>query len=174
LLHVSVCCKSLASRGPKVEKSLDWRSGLWSRAVVSHTSCWEYGTQMICIFGLRKKNLAGKRFATDAEVKQAVTHVPTLPTYFFYALVPRWDKCLNTNGDNAEAWCVPCAIHVTCILRSKNNIIDIGLCVALRFEILSIGLHLHYRSHEEHRLLDRQLRSSAKQSTSNPSLSAVK
>jgi hypothetical protein len=92
---------------------------------------------MICIFLPRKKHLAGKRFATDAEVKQAVTCVSTLHAYFFYALVPRWDKCLNANGDNAEAWCVPYAIHVTSVLRSKNNIIDIGLCVALRFETLS-------------------------------------
>jgi len=89
------------------------------------------------IFWPRKKHLAGKRFATDAEVKQAVTCVPTLSTYLFYALVPRWDKCLNANGDKAEVWCVPCAIHVTFVLRSNNKVIGIGVCVVLRFVTLS-------------------------------------
>jgi hypothetical protein len=89
------------------------------------------------IFGPRKKHLAGKRFATDAEVKQAVTCFPKFATYLFYALVLRWDKCLNANGDNAEVWCVPCAIHVTCVLRSNNKVIGVGVCIALRFVTLS-------------------------------------
>ena len=46
-----------------------------------------------------KKPLAVKRFATDANVKQAVTsQLQTLNTYFFctgiQALVSQWDECL--------------------------------------------------------------------------------
>ena len=51
----------------------------------------------IHLFGPFYKRLADKRFATDADVKQAVTSwLHTLDTNFFrvwiQALVPRWDK----------------------------------------------------------------------------------
>jgi hypothetical protein len=56
------------------------------------------------IFGPLKKHLAGKRFATDADVKQAViSWLQTRYTDFLYikvqALVPGCDKCLNVNAD---------------------------------------------------------------------------
>jgi hypothetical protein len=60
------------------------------------------------LFGFFEKHLAGKRFATDADVKQAVTSwLQTLDTSLFFNgiqvfLVPRWDKCLNVNGDYVE------------------------------------------------------------------------
>jgi len=36
------------------------------------------------LFGPRKKHLAGKKFAADADVKQAVTWLQTFNTYLFY------------------------------------------------------------------------------------------
>jgi hypothetical protein len=54
--------------------------------------------------GPLKNYLAGKRFTTDADVKQAVTCSPQkLDTDLFYAvaqiLVLRWGKSLKVNGD---------------------------------------------------------------------------
>lgn len=54
-----------------------------------------------------KKHLSVRRFATDAKVKQVVTSwLQSLDTDLFYdgiqALMPRWDKCLNVNGDYIE------------------------------------------------------------------------
>ena len=64
-------------------------------------------TSLVCSVGLNefhlfeplKKRLAGKQFATDADVKQAVTScLQTLETDFLYAeinaLVQCWDTCL--------------------------------------------------------------------------------
>jgi hypothetical protein len=56
-----------------------------------------------------KKHLAGKQFATDADVKQAATFsLQTLGTDLFYAgiqaVVPRWDRCLNVNGHYVDFW----------------------------------------------------------------------
>jgi hypothetical protein len=59
---------------------------------------------LIChLFASIKKQLAGKHFATDINVKQAViSWLKILQTNFFYAkiqaLVPGWEKCLNVNG----------------------------------------------------------------------------
>jgi hypothetical protein len=54
-----------------------------------------------------KKHVAGKQFATDADVKQAATFsLESLDTDFFYAamqsLVPRWDRCLNVDDHYME------------------------------------------------------------------------
>jgi len=59
------------------------------------------------LFAPLKKHLAGKRFATDADVKQAVTScLSTLNTNFFCggikALVPRRDRRLNVDGEYVE------------------------------------------------------------------------
>jgi hypothetical protein len=59
------------------------------------------------IFGPRKNHLARNRFATYADVKQAVTPcLQTLHTDFFYgrikASVQRWEKWLNIKGDYLE------------------------------------------------------------------------
>jgi hypothetical protein len=59
------------------------------------------------LFGSLKKHLDGKRFATDADIKQAVTScLQTLDTDFFcaaiQALMPQWDKRLNVNVDCVE------------------------------------------------------------------------
>jgi hypothetical protein len=48
-------------------------------------------------FGPHKENLAGTRFATDADSKQAATLLLTLDTDLFYdgikSLGLQWDKC---------------------------------------------------------------------------------
>jgi len=73
------------------------------------------------LFGSLKKHLAGKGFATDADVKQAVTScLQTLDTYLFYAgtqvLVPRWVRYWNVIVDCRVVWCVPsatvCRVHI--------------------------------------------------------------
>jgi hypothetical protein len=53
------------------------------------------------------KHLAGKRFAADAKVKQAVASwLQALDTNLYYdgmqALVPRYDRCSIVNGDDVE------------------------------------------------------------------------
>ena len=140
LLHVGAVANLLPAvcffRGPKFENQ--WAGDKDCGLVPLPAKRPVYSTEPsdFRIFGPRKKHLARKRFGTDVEVKQAVKYVPTLATYSFCALVPRWDKCLNAKGDTAEVWCVPCAIRVTCILWSKNKVIGVGVRVALRFEIL--------------------------------------
>ena len=56
------------------------------------------------LYGLLKKCLAGKQFATYTSVKQALhCWLQTIETDFFYtnieATVPWWDNCLNVSGD---------------------------------------------------------------------------
>jgi len=76
--------------------------------------------------GFLKECLAGRRLATDAEVKQAVTFEHhTSDTDFFYsriqALMSQWDKRLNVNCDHVGVWCVPCVTqcHVYIKVRMK-------------------------------------------------------
>jgi hypothetical protein len=74
------------------------------------------------LFGPLKKHLAGMRFATDADVKQAITSwLSTLNTYFSYAgiqaLVPRWDRRLNVDGEYAEVWCIS---YATCAINTSK------------------------------------------------------
>jgi len=61
-----------------------------------------------------KKQLAGKRFATHADMEQAVSSCLQTPDTDFFceeikALVPQWDKCWNVNGEHVEVSCVPSA-----------------------------------------------------------------
>jgi len=69
-------------------------------AVARLTSGWQKGPGDFHLFGHLKMHLAGKRFATDAELNSAVpSRLQTLDTDFYEALVPRWDKCLNVRDD---------------------------------------------------------------------------
>jgi hypothetical protein len=66
-----------------------------------------YDSWSFYFFGSRRKHLAGKHFATDADVKQAVTYwLQTLDTDVLHAeiqvLMLRWDKCINVSGDYVE------------------------------------------------------------------------
>jgi hypothetical protein len=63
------------------------------------------------LFGPLKKRLPGKWFWTDADAKQVVTScLHIINTDIFdaeiQALVSRWNKRLNVNGDYVEVWCV--------------------------------------------------------------------
>jgi hypothetical protein len=79
-----------------------------------------------------KQHMACKWFATNADVKQAVTFwLQTPDTSFFcakiQALMWQWDKCLNVNGEYMYVWCVPFAAHVSCIPSSWNNFLRIRM-----------------------------------------------
>lgn len=119
MLHIGVYCKSLASwvllKGSKEIRKIGPHT--------ANQTCAGYGTMVgrlqttpvrpniapsdfkLLIF--LTKPLIDKQFATDADVKQAVTSwVQAFDTDFFYTgtkvLVLQWDKCLNMNGDHVE------------------------------------------------------------------------
>ena len=71
-----------------------------------------------------KNHLARKRFATDTDVKQAVTSwLQTYDNDFFYSGIPRWGKCLNVSGDYAEVWCVPSANDTPPVYWHQNKLL---------------------------------------------------
>ena len=78
-------------------------------------------------FRLFMKLLPGEKFATDTDVKQAVTYwLKTLYDDFFYSgtlsrLSVKVGKCLNVNCHYVEFWCLPPATHVPCILWSQKK-----------------------------------------------------
>jgi hypothetical protein len=95
-------------------------SGLWliRAQVVDHPSYSFYlEPSNLHIIGLLKKHLRIKRFAVDADAKQAVTSwLQTLHKDLFYvgiqALVPRWDQCQwRHRGGLMRTVCYPCAIY---------------------------------------------------------------
>jgi hypothetical protein len=66
-----------------------------------------YGTDLAPsdshLYRPHQKHLAGRQFAVDGDMKQAITSwMQTLGTRFFctgmQTLVPQWGKCLNING----------------------------------------------------------------------------
>ena len=84
-----------------------------------------------------KKKIASKRFARDADVKQAVTScLQTRYTDFFHGLikglVPRLVKILNVSGD--YVWCVPCATHVLSVHQGHGDVLGIRLFVSIFFK----------------------------------------
>jgi len=69
-----------------------------------HPCCRDHVYSDLHLFGSQGKHLAGKLFATDADVKQAVASwLQTLDTSVFYTgiqgLVLRWDGCLYVKSD---------------------------------------------------------------------------
>lgn len=83
-----------------------------------------------------KKNLDGRRFASDVYVKQAVICCPqTLGFNLLYSwtqtLVPQWYQCLNVYGDRME---VRSATHMPCTDQNENRVLGIRLFLA-SFEI---------------------------------------
>jgi hypothetical protein len=71
----------------------------------------------LAVSGPLVRHPAGKWFATDPEVKKALTSYYTELTHIsstleYKALVRWWDKCLNANSDYGEVWCVPSAMRV--------------------------------------------------------------
>jgi len=50
------------------------------------------------------------------------------------ALVPRF-KCINSNREYVEVWCVACATHVLYIRQIQNRVLGIRVFVTLSLEI---------------------------------------
>ena len=46
------------------------------------------------------------------------------------ALVPRWDKCLNSNREYVEVWCVLCATHVLYVHQFQNKLLGFSVFVS--------------------------------------------
>jgi hypothetical protein len=74
------------------------------------------------LFGTPNMHLAFKRFAPDADMKQAATsRLLVLDTDFFYrgmqSLVLRWDRCLNVSCDYWKVSCVPSSIDIDMEVR---------------------------------------------------------
>ena len=89
------------------------------------------------LFGHLKKHLADKCFATDTDVNQAVIYWLNTFDMGFFHLVPRWDKCLSSNGDYVEVWCVPCATYVSYVHESQNTVLDISVTFFWNYLYLS-------------------------------------
>jgi hypothetical protein len=95
------------------------------------------------IFGPHKKHLADKWFASDANVKQAVSSfLQTLDMNFFYAgiqaLVAQQEKCLMSLITVAVS-CGPPANHVPCIQCSQSKALSITVPV---FHFLNLSCTL--------------------------------
>jgi hypothetical protein len=70
-----------------------------------HPCCRDRVSSDLYLFGSQGKHLAGKLFATDADMKQAVTSwLQILDARFFYTgiqgLVLWWVRCLYVKSDN--------------------------------------------------------------------------
>jgi hypothetical protein len=58
------------------------------------------------VFEFRRKHVASKKFAADANMKQAVTARQLTPIFFYVAiqdLLSRYSKCLNIFGEYGES-----------------------------------------------------------------------
>jgi hypothetical protein len=69
--------------------------------------------------------VAGKQFATDADLKEALAaKLQTLGTDIFYygiqVMAQRWNEFFNVNGDCALVCCVISANNMPLIHRSQN------------------------------------------------------
>ena len=78
------------------------------------------------------KHLAGKRFATDADVRKTITScLQTLDTGFFNSgiqnLVPRRGKCLNFIGDCVQVVFTICHPGTFCESQFDKNL-SISVC----------------------------------------------
>jgi hypothetical protein len=129
LLHVGICYKSLATHVLHIQFGELEITGNEIRIVVRLVHnlpavAIQPVTILFCsvvprefhVFGLHKKHLAGKQFAVNTDLKQAVTcWLQTLGTDFCFigiqTLMP-WYKSLNFSGTYMEVWCVPSATHV--------------------------------------------------------------
>jgi hypothetical protein len=96
------------------------------------------------LFGPLKKLLAGKRFATDANLKHAVTRhftsVSSTPEY--KALWPQQDRCLNVNGDYVQ---VSCKIWYIVTGRSLSKAFGFVVFVASREISAAVQLRVQLR-----------------------------
>ena len=117
-----------------------WKlSGLWvglskishPRAVSSPKSDYQHGIQNFATLGPPKKHVAGKRFPTEDDVKQAVSYcLQALHIRFVYVIVqalePRRDKSLNVTVNCMEISCVSSAAELTYTGCNRRNGSDFG------------------------------------------------
>jgi len=135
LLHVGVWCKSRPRRvflkvSEKLEitethiakKPCDWlRCYGWE--IMDHAAYSpDLAPRAFHYFGPLKTKLVGKRFATDTEVKQAVTSwLQTIGTDLWYvgetSFGVRSDQCSNVNEEYLEVWA--CTMYTSKFSASK-------------------------------------------------------
>jgi len=89
--------------------------------------------------GLPKKHLDGERFATDANMKQAV--MSWLETLFpsiaeIQSLVSQLDWCSNVNDDYTDIQCILSATHMSCMDRSQNKVLGKRVFVTVFLKLL--------------------------------------
>jgi hypothetical protein len=96
------------------------------------------------MIGSLKKLLAGKRFATDANLKHAVTrHFTSFSsTPEYKALLPQQDRCLNVIGDYMQ---VSCTLWYFVIGRSLSKAFGFVVFVASREISATVQLRLELR-----------------------------
>lgn len=114
------------------------------------------------VFIFFKSHVGGKRFAIDANMKQAVTS-RHLPTMFFYAaiqwLVLQWKKCLNVVGEYVEIWCAPSAAYLPCIQEARVKFCVLPYFLGTRFirrdyeAVTAAVLELFYPSRQLYKFL---------------------
>jgi hypothetical protein len=131
-------------------RQLDARSGLYDgwpttspaicSAVTGHKSGWQYGAHL---FGPLKKPLAGKRFATDTDVNQAVTSRldawHRFLTRRYTSLSATVGQRLRCRCDYAEVWCVPSATTCSAYIKVRTKFLAVE-CLLPHF-LRPDGLH---------------------------------
>jgi hypothetical protein len=100
-------------------------------------------------FGRQKKHLASRRFATDADIMQAVTSwLQALDTAFLYcgtqALVPLWNKCLNVSGDYVESGVYHLLLMCHLYIKVRIKFLA-GKC--LKFYIFKLLMYAYMHTH---------------------------
>ena len=121
---VANCLPTRCLRGPK---SGNHEAHTSSRRLGPSSPQSRHDALSLYFFGTRRKHLAGKHFATDADVKQAVTYwLPTLDTDFLHTgiqvLMSWWDKCINFRGDYVEV-CLPmCHVYVEAAWSRREGV----------------------------------------------------
>lgn len=115
LLHVCVCRKSLAFQVFRMvsEKLEITVQDIGTEESLVQLQAFKYGVP----FRPLKKCLAENRFATDADLKQAVTSCLQVPnTHFVCAVIQgllhSLDKCLNVAGHYVLICFVPSTVYV--------------------------------------------------------------
>ena len=90
---------------PTANRTGDWLR-LYGRNDMDHPSySIDHVSGYLHLFESIKKGLAGERFAGDPDLKQPVSWIDRnadICNAGIRASVPRWDKCLNANGDYVE------------------------------------------------------------------------
>jgi hypothetical protein len=90
---------------------------------------------------LASKRLVGKRFVTEAFVKQLSPPVNERLTTT-ETMMSRRDKCLNVRGGYAVVWCVSSATQVLCTHQRQHKVLGIRLYVARAVQVPTIDIKI--------------------------------